>query len=176
MISDLSNELLIEIFRYIDCTYDLANVAICCKHFALLSEPFLYSTFTQTGRHCVGPLIRTLSTKPYLARYFKHLYGIYIDDTVPQLDLSILDQDARDWIRRQLSDQLYGSEFCDTWLSKLFYPQNWDAAMALLLVLFSESLESVCIENFSGGWAFEVYSTPPLQARLLLVIPNPMLK
>jgi hypothetical protein len=89
------------------------------------------------------------------------------------LDLSILDQDARDWIRRQLSDQLYGSEFCDTWLSKLFYLQNWDTAMALLLVLFSESLESVCIENFPTGWELQVCSTSPLKARLLLVIQNP---
>lgn len=158
--SALSNELLIEIFRHVGLTRDFASLSSTCKLFSSLAEPFLYSTFNQTGRHSVAAFLRTVNTKPHLARLVKHFsarpHSFAAPSLEPQLNLSILEnENMLVWIRNFLSDALYGPEFCDNWLMQIFSRTNWNAATALLLIMFSESLESVSIANYATSDGFE---------------------
>lgn len=156
----LSNELLVEIIRHIDLTKDLANMSNTCKILSRVAEPFLYSTFTQTRRHSVAAFLRTVNTKPYLARLVKHFSArpsrIATPSLEAQLDLSILEgKSTVIWLRTFLSDALYGPQFCDCWLLQIFSLKNWNATIALLLVVFSESLESISFSDYATGDGFE---------------------
>jgi hypothetical protein len=69
---DLSNELLVEIFRSIQDTKCLANLSLCCRRIHCVVEPVLHSKFTQTGQKAIPAFLRRIIARPDLMQYVRH--------------------------------------------------------------------------------------------------------
>lgn len=88
-------------------------------------------------------------TKPHLAKYVKHYTGLALDNQVEEgaisrVDLSFLTKEERLWIRENwLRSDVYRENICNAAYGMIMEKNNWDAVTALLLSLFSETLESI---------------------------------
>ncbi|KAF8865759.1 hypothetical protein BDZ45DRAFT_720499 [Acephala macrosclerotiorum] len=158
-IKGLPNELLLLIFGCLESQRDLAVISSCCKTFARLSTPLLYSTITCTGRKAPADVIRTIYTKPQYPKHVKHFSAKIWDDEPDlllmgrEIYMSDMDRDSapKSWIRECLRapERFLGPELCDEWAAAVFSNKNCGAVMALLLILLSDYLESL---HFSDYW------------------------
>jgi len=145
----VSTEVVVEIFKYIPLNRDLANVSLCSRRFHELAEPILYSSFTQTGENAIPAYLRTVSKKPHLTRLVKRFTASPWDP----LDLSFIEGDEQmvSWVRSFMPASVHGELFCEDWFRVLVSGVNWDPAVALLLLLFSSSLEQLDMQSYGYG-------------------------
>ncbi|KAG4439275.1 hypothetical protein IFR05_005260 [Cadophora sp. M221] len=153
--NSLSVEVALEIFLYVHPS-DFPSLSLCCKRFHELVEPQLYRAITQTRANAVQQFLRSLSIKPYRAKYVQHISAKAWDhQTAISTRFLDLDQSGprvkpQVQIRKLLPEVIFGKEHCEDWYKAIFTNRGWDAIVALLLVLCT-NLESVnlCLYNDS---------------------------
>jgi hypothetical protein len=143
----LSNELLIEIFRYLDVK-SLSNVSLCSHRFYDLALPIRYSTYEEVELgETLDPFIRTIFENPHLAKYVKHYIGHgRIEPKV------VFPETHQATIREGLFPKYFGHRYLTgNWCQDTFVEGTWDAVTAILLLLFASSLESIVMLSYGDS-------------------------
>jgi hypothetical protein len=154
----LPNEILEEIWRYLDCPKDLGNLSRCSKRLHWICLPFLYATFKQTGRGALPAFIRTIIEKPHLIEYVRNIKVTALDnhhfETIGDetkeaiVDLSALPAEPKDRMRALLPDECLGENLCDLWYQRLLTKISWNALAAFVLLLCSHKIEALTVEEW----------------------------
>lgn len=129
---------------------DLCALSLCSHRLHSIAEPFLHADFVQKGNSEIPLFLRTVARKPHLSKHVKTMSVSFKRRTypLPRFRLSDLATQDRASLRRCMPDDIFGSRDCDEWAQNLFEFEVWDAAVALLLVLFSSSLKTVTLKWF----------------------------
>lgn len=161
----IPNDVLLTILEHVP-QRDLTSVSLLNQQFHFLTEPILYSTFTQISQRKVPTFLRTIIERPELARHFKNLRAVdgNIDDRFiagpfrhDYFNIRDFGRKSQQYtLRRYMPDQILGSKFCDDWYSLLCvrigtrgpYLPTWDSVIALLLVMLP-SLETIEFGRYS---------------------------
>ena len=145
----LPNELLRVIFSNL-YQPDLYALSLCSHHLHSIAEPFLHADFVQKGNSEIPLFLRTVARKPHLSKHVRTMSVSFRRrlHPPPRFRLSDLATQDRAILRRCMPDNIFGSRNCDEWAQDLFEFEVWDAAVALLLVLFSSSLQTVTLKWF----------------------------
>jgi hypothetical protein len=144
----LSPELILEILNYVDRS-DLMSIYISSRRLYTIAQPLIYSTFTQTGQNALPNLLRSITAKPYLASYIKHLSLSILGrrHNISDVDTSFLSESDRTWIRAQLVSAGWSKKWVADWVARLSEKDNWDSVAGLLMCLCSKSLESIVLKG-----------------------------
>lgn len=148
-INDLSNEILLQIIRWVGtgsvATMGLRNprhllsLALCSRRFYNLTEPVLYSGFTQS---IYAPksdenfllYLRRILASPHLARCLKQFRGVARSNDTDSLLPVASELTDPDWTR--LRTAIHGASTSDdgaaTWIQAV-EKGEWNAMVALLL-------------------------------------------
>ncbi|KAE9374691.1 hypothetical protein N431DRAFT_481850 [Stipitochalara longipes BDJ] len=138
--------------------FPLADLSLSCKLFYNVAQPILYNELWVGGPlRQLKPFhsfLRAITSRPSSVGYIKRFSS---PDTPPGwkpahgsigltrlLDLSYLTGPQREWMRTSLPDDVYGRYWCDEWYQMLI-SGSWDAMFALLLHLFSRSLQEIVL-------------------------------
>jgi hypothetical protein len=141
----LSAEIALEILGLVTRT-DLKNLSVCPRRLYNLTQPLLYETFQQTGTEAIPNLIRSIVGKPYLAGYIKHLDFTLLTQHEENIDIdvSFISPEDRAFVRSRLRQSSL-KDFCKTGIYNRIMgsKDNWEALLALLLILCATNLESI---------------------------------
>jgi hypothetical protein len=141
----LSAEIALEILSLAMRT-DLQNLSLCSRRLYNLTQPLLYETFQQTGIDAIPNLIRSIIEKPHLAGYIKHLDFTLLTQHEESIDIdvSFISPEDRVFVRSQLRESSL-KDFCKTGIYNriMSSKDNWEALLALLLILCAANLESI---------------------------------
>jgi hypothetical protein len=144
---NLPNEVVLEIAGQAEHA-DLLSLSRCSRRLHSLTQQTLYATFKQTDKHAVPNLLRSIIREPYLAAYIKHLDMTLLsryESFIPDINVSFISKRDEKWIRARLLEKMgRGKELFDTWLYRLMHlGDNWDILAGLLLLLCSDTIESI---------------------------------
>jgi len=147
----LSSELILEILHDLSFS-DLMSFYLCSRRLYTITQPLIYSTFTQTGQHALPNLLRSILARPQLATYIKNLDLSILGPTrsysFSDIDTSFLSESDRACIRARLLSAGWSKEWVRDWVTRLTTDKdNWDAAAGLLICLCSQSLESIALHG-----------------------------
>jgi hypothetical protein len=156
----ISPELILEILNYVDRS-DLWSFYTCSRRLYTITQPLIYSTFTQTGQHALPNLLCSIIAKPHLATCIKHLDLSILGrrHNISDIDTSFLSETDLTWIRAQLLNAGWSKEWVEDWVTRLSEKDNWDAAAGLLMCLCSKNLESIVLRGGRNAETQTIRST-----------------
>jgi len=162
---------------------DLANVALCSRHYHTLATPILYSSLP-TWR--VASFLPTILCKPELARYVQHVIGNYISslryDCEPVQDAweheRYHDAIRVFWVGIQnlLEKGCVDNSLRCRWLETIFDDSgailgwtpdagSWDSVWAILLLLFP-NLSSFYMNEYTEGLDPDLHNDEEMPGKL----------
>lgn len=138
----------------------LIKLSLTCRYIYEIVQPILYTTITQSSEtpDVLSYLLRTLLEKPDLAVLIKRFDGesLALEE---DLDMSILTDEHFSQIRSTVMKQdIYGRDTCRMWMESFRFGTegtsllpNYDAVIAVLLILLSDKLETLKLVYQQGN-------------------------
>lgn len=152
---NLSNEILINIIQCVSDAPSLFKLSLCSRRLFEVTEPILYSEFSQRGPKSLPTFLQRLLARPDLAGRTKIVTCTGCsEETLDEQDVSGLVEE--DWMRVRAA--LHAAHLSDIqgkrWI-EAFERGNWDALITLLFCI-TPNLEKVSFQE----WGY--YSDKPL--------------
>ncbi|KUJ20004.1 uncharacterized protein LY89DRAFT_731242 [Mollisia scopiformis] len=162
MANKLANELWIAIIRLVPRS-DLPEVSRVSKRLHALTESILYSEI-DTTKHKDGPdaalalLYRTIVSRPDLALHVKHvtlsvMTKVGATQSVREsgtLDTSSLAPNYEELLQGYLAESMLSQDVLEDWHATILSERNWDAVAAFILLMVSENVESLTMDNYGA--------------------------